>query len=289
MEHPGSTSLNAIQLIGNASNGSTNTIANVDLGQIYLESKAGSEQMLLIQDAHGIKAGPVHCAGNNLAAKDCIVITQFTAGVLRTNDITLGNIRCDDCTQSTINDNLNKLLYTQVEYPRFDWMSPKAPSTEFSVLSNELLYPIASIQGAPVSGVTNGAGLNATFAAGTGTGNAIPATVLLQGPALGTASGMTGQTLVTRKIINDTKALTSGSATTIVSVPLASLQMGGGSINYYAEATDGTNQCTTSGTVNYTMENSAGVFVAQVSLHRQPGYGLHGCEDPYDCLVGHRS
>lgn len=111
---------------------------------------------------------------------------------------------------------------------------------------------------------TNVAGANITYEPGDGTGNATPSTWTIQGPALGGASGTTAQTQTIRAVFNDTKSLTTGAATTLLSVPLASLAMGGGVINYYAEATDGTNQCTISGTISYAMENSAGVFVTSV-------------------------
>lgn len=111
---------------------------------------------------------------------------------------------------------------------------------------------------------TNVAGGNVTVTPGDGTGNATPSTLTVQGPALGGASGTTAQTQTIRLVINDTKSLTTGAATTLLSVPLASLSMGGGTINYYAEATDGTNQCTIAGTISYSMENSAGVFVTSV-------------------------
>ncbi len=41
--------------------------------------------------------------------------------------------------------------------------------------------------------------------------------------------------------------------------------MTGGTVDYYMEATDGTNQCTSKGTIDYTAENSAGVFVTNVT------------------------
>jgi hypothetical protein len=107
---------------------------------------------------------------------------------------------------------------------------------------------------------TNIAGSSQTFGPGAGTGNSTPSIYVLAGPALGTASGTAQQTQVPRLVVNDTKQLTSGSAVTVGSFPLATLQMVGGWVNYFIEATDGTNQCVLSGDIHFAGENSAGTF-----------------------------
>jgi hypothetical protein len=78
--------------------------------------------------------------------------------------------------------------------------------------------------------------------------------------------------------LNDTKQLTSGAASTAVSIPLATLQMMGGTIDYYIEATDGTNQCTSKNTVQYAGENSAGVF--KVTATKVIGTSSANCTAP---------
>jgi hypothetical protein len=88
-------------------------------------------------------------------------------------------------------------------------------------------------------------------------------------------TGTTAQVAVTRFALNDTKQLTSGAASTALSIPLPTLQMMGGTIDYYIEATDGTNQCTSKNTVEYAGENSAGVF--KVTATKVIGTSVTNC------------
>lgn len=113
---------------------------------------------------------------------------------------------------------------------------------------------------------TNTSGKAIILQAGTTTGNATPPTMIINAPASGGASGSAAATQISRFVSNDTKSLTTGAAATLLSVPLATTQMAGGKIDFYLEATDGTNQCTLSGTVEYAAENSAGVFVTNTSV-----------------------
>lgn len=71
-----------------------------------------------------------------------------------------------------------------------------------------------------------------------------------------------------RFTVGDTKNLTSGVAATILSIPLAADQTAGGTVSFSALATDTVNHlnCSTSGTVEYSGENSAGVFVTNTSV-----------------------
>jgi hypothetical protein len=61
------------------------------------------------------------------------------------------------------------------------------------------------------------------------------------------------------------KYLTSAAATTILSVPLATLKTTGGFVSYTIKTSDGTNQCALSGSISYVGENSAAVFVVAPS------------------------
>ena len=117
----------------------------------------------------------------------------------------------------------------------------------------------------PPAPASNATGNNKTIRGGAGSGNSTPNVVFIDSPALGTASGTTYQTNVHRAVYNDTKALTSGSATTLVSIPLATLVSSGGNIAYHLRATDGTNTCVLDGIVTYSAENSAGTFVTSAS------------------------
>jgi hypothetical protein len=113
---------------------------------------------------------------------------------------------------------------------------------------------------------SNLAAANATIDLGLGTGTGLTGTLVVRGGDSSVASGTTAQTNIIRTVTNATKALTTGAATTLVSIPLATLQMTGGHIDVYMEATDGTNQATRSETIYYTAENSAGVFVTNTSV-----------------------
>ncbi len=113
---------------------------------------------------------------------------------------------------------------------------------------------------------TNIAGANLTEQPGTGTGNSTPSVLIIKGPAANGVTGTAAQTQVTRLVVNDTKALTSGVATTVLSIPLATLQMCGGYVSYAIECTDGTNNQVLSGSINYAGENSAGVFVVSPTV-----------------------
>ena len=124
---------------------------------------------------------------------------------------------------------------------------------------------LGKIQVQDASG-TNIAGGVLTVRSGASTGNALPAVTQIDGSAAGGSSGTTVAAQVHRVVINDTKALTSGAATTLASFPLATLQMAGGNLQFYLEATDGTNQCTLAGEVYYTAENTGGTFVTNTSV-----------------------
>ena len=120
--------------------------------------------------------------------------------------------------------------------------------------------------------ITGGSGTNIAggariMRAGAGTGNATPAIQEFDG-TVALASGTTAQSQVARFVLNDTKTLTSGVAATLLSIPLAADQTAGGSINFTALATDTVNHlnCSTSGEVTYSAENSAGVFVTSSQI-----------------------
>ncbi len=73
---------------------------------------------------------------------------------------------------------------------------------------------------------------------------------------------------IDRLAIGPTKNLTSGVAVTIASIPLAADQTAGGTVSWSSLATDTVNHlnCSTTGTVEYSGENSAGVFVVNTSI-----------------------
>ncbi len=141
----------------------------------------------------------------------------------------------------------------------------------------------ADVNGSPVAQTlsvqnaitgTNLAGAQFSLIASLGTGTALPAPFVIAGADASVASGGTAQTAINRFVSADTKNLTSGAATTLISIPLATLAMTGGVVEVYMEATDGTNQCTRSEEVYYSAENSAGVFVTAASA---VGTGVSAC------------
>lgn len=122
----------------------------------------------------------------------------------------------------------------------------------------------ATIRGQGGSG-TNIVGATLTLGAGIGTGNATPAQLVFQGDPFVAGSGASAHTPVKRHVTGVIKALTTATPTTIASIPLATLQNTGGHIWYHMEASDGTSQCSSDGDITYSAENSASVFVTNVS------------------------
>ena len=89
-----------------------------------------------------------------------------------------------------------------------------------------------------------------------------------------TIQGANANGTLVNHFVGDTKNLAtagSGSATTVLTIPLATLQTTGGQVNYTIVAQDGTNNCALSGTINFAGENSAGTYV----LSPTAGTGLN--------------
>lgn len=104
------------------------------------------------------------------------------------------------------------------------------------------------------------AGGDATLYAGGGTGTGSPSLTVWKGDALGTASGTTAHTLSTRLVLNATgKSLTSGAASSLFDVPLASSpSSSGGQVLYTIRATDGTDEQVTTGLVKWVARRTGG-------------------------------
>lgn len=146
-----------------------------------------------------------------------------------------------------------------------------------------LRFGAADVNGVPVAQTisvqnaitgSNLVGSQFSLAGSLGTGTGLPAPVVIQGADASVATGTTAQTEISRFVNADTKNLTTGAATTLLSIPLATLQTTGGLVFIHMEATDGTNQCTLDDLVTYSAENSAGVFVNQTS---KMGTGSTAC------------
>ena len=120
--------------------------------------------------------------------------------------------------------------------------------------------------GGATSGATNKVGGALILKTGLGTGNAIPAQQKFLAPAQGTASGTANQNLVNRLTLNGTVALSSGVASTILTIPLATLQMGSGVLMYSVEAGDGTDVIAASGTVDFAAVNKGGVYTTNSNV-----------------------
>ena len=116
--------------------------------------------------------------------------------------------------------------------------------------------------GAATTGATDKAGGSLIIQTGLGTGSSTPARIDIQADAQGTAAGTTDHSRVTRIGINGTAALTSGVATTIVSIPLSTLQMAGGTLLLSIEVSDGVDVISFSGGCHYSTVNKAGVFTS---------------------------
>lgn len=121
--------------------------------------------------------------------------------------------------------------------------------------------------GGATSGATDKAGGNLIVQSGIGTGNATPSRVDIQAPASGGSSGTTDQPLVTRIGINSTASLTSGSATTLCTIPLATLQSAGGLLVFGIDVGDGTDVIQYTSSMYFSAVNKGGVYTtASTSL-----------------------
>lgn len=116
--------------------------------------------------------------------------------------------------------------------------------------------------GGATVGATNKVGGTITVQSGTGTGNAVPSRVDIQGPASGAASGTTDQAMVTRVGINGTATIPTGSATTLLTIPLATLQMCNGLLAFGIEVSDGTDMIAYCGSVYFSAVNKAGTYTS---------------------------
>jgi hypothetical protein len=129
-------------------------------------------------------------------------------------------------------------------------------------------------QGARAGTDSDVAGGDVTLRVGLGTGAGTPAQLHLQGSKTSpTATNL--QVAIRRSSYNLSKALTSGSATTVVSIPLGVDTALAGFLKFSIEAIDTTNHkvCVLTGTVSFAAGNSNGVFVAstpQVSTTLNP-------------------
>jgi hypothetical protein len=115
-----------------------------------------------------------------------------------------------------------------------------------------------------VSGGTNTAGGSLTLQTGKSTGSG-KAQIKILGTTNNAAS-TSDNSLVNRLIINGQVALSSGSAVTLLTIPLATLQMAGGILIYSIDCTDGTDMICDSGSVYFAATNKGGVYSTNSSI-----------------------
>lgn len=75
-----------------------------------------------------------------------------------------------------------------------------------------------------------------------------------------------GKALVNRVILNGNVDLTENVAATIVTIPLASLEMAGGTVVYSIDASDGTDMVSVSGQVDFAAVNKGGVYTTNSNV-----------------------
>ena len=127
------------------------------------------------------------------------------------------------------------------------------------------------LRGQAASGAADVTGGNFTVGPGVGTGKGAGTTptgqFIIQGDTYSSTSGTTQHNNTTRHVFNASKTLTDNTFVTVVSTPLAADNVAGGTINYsvIADDTTGHANCVYTGSVTYTGENSAGVFVTNIS------------------------
>jgi hypothetical protein len=145
-------------------------------------------------------------------------------------------------------------------------------STSASATSGTL-----SLAGGNVTAAANVAGAIATLSGGLGTGNAVPADVVIKGGGYSNASGTTAQSSVTREIAAHVKTgLTSGSSSSLFQLTLGADQSSGGMAIVHVEAHDTTyhHSCSTTTEVAFAAEDTGGTVVANVSAI---GTGASAC------------
>lgn len=75
-----------------------------------------------------------------------------------------------------------------------------------------------------------------------------------------------GQALVNRVVLNGNVALTTAVAATLITIPLATLQMASGLVIYSIEASDGVDVIAVSGQVSFAAVNKAGVYTTDQNI-----------------------
>jgi len=136
--------------------------------------------------------------------------------------------------------------------------------------------PTMTIHATDARSTADVAGTQLNLAPGVGLGAAKPAMACTYGTVAGTP-GTIPQSSVIRHCENDYKVLTSGVATTVLSVPLATLQVTGGTLDFAIRAQDGSNNCIRAGRVRWAGENSGGAIVTSASWSG---------DDAFACTVG---
>ena len=119
--------------------------------------------------------------------------------------------------------------------------------------------------GATVSATNKAAG-DLLLSTGVGTGNSRPANMAMSCPANGTASGTSDQTGVFRVVLNGTATLSSGVASTLVTLTIAAGQTAGGMIIYTVEASNGTDMISASGEVQYSLVLKSATYTSATSV-----------------------
>jgi hypothetical protein len=130
--------------------------------------------------------------------------------------------------------------------------------------SNTAGVELDIFSGGATSGATNKAAGNLVLGTGLSTGSG-GGQILLRAPTNNAAS-TTDNSLVNRVIVNGQVALTSGVAATLITIPLATLQMAGGIIVYTIDASDGTDMISDSGSVYFAAVNKAGTYTTNSSI-----------------------
>jgi hypothetical protein len=168
-------------------------------------------------------------------------------------------------------NSINFADFTQVSMPTGFWSSSQVNTgSATTVFGGNVFGTFTSQFSAVVPSSTSGtntAGTAETIGAGLGTGNSVPALLKFTGGEISTTSGTTVQSTANRQVNNDTKvSLTSGSAKTLLSLNVAA-DSGAATVLRYAvilHDTTGHHNCTLSGILIASAENSGGTIVANV-------------------------
>lgn len=207
--------------------------------------------------------------------------TTPALGLYKADNTTLGLENTNTFQINSVNNSGVALTAGQVGLGRntvLGWASTGVPAPADTVISRGGVDTIqlgkqdqivVTPQTLRVQNATGDANINAagsfTVKGPLGTGTGAVGVIDFQGGALGTASGATAHTAVSRLVLGASKVLTDAVAGNLVSAAIANGSAIGGAIEYTIEVSDGTDFQAETSRVLYSAVNKAGVVTVTIT------------------------